>query len=243
MTHLGNQAFYGCVRLKTAVIPAGVTAIGSKTFCECRRLENLVILNGNAAMADNCLVEIDGANPTIYSYSGGSVEAFANRNGFRFVPLDEDGHAYDDGVITAPATCGTDGVKIFTCAVCGDSYTETISATGAHNYQGVVTTAATCETDGVKTFTCAVCGDSYTEPVAATGHNWSEWIVTRNPSETREGEAYRYCKNDPTHIEHKTIDKLPETNEEGGNIFQQILDWVRSFFDRIGEAFRNLFRF
>ena len=89
VTHLGNQAFYGCVRLKTAVIPAGVTEIGSKTFCECRRLENLVILNGNATMADNCLVEIDGATPTIYSYEGGSVEAFANANGFRFVPLDD----------------------------------------------------------------------------------------------------------------------------------------------------------
>ena len=30
-------------------------------------------------------------------------------------------HAYDDGVITAPATCGKDGVKTFTCQNCGNT--------------------------------------------------------------------------------------------------------------------------
>ena len=67
--------------------------------------------------------------------------------------------------------------------------------------------------------------------------------MTRNPSENREGEAYRYCKNDRTHIETKTIDKLPETHEQSGNPIQRILDWVKSFFDSIGDLFRNLFRF
>jgi len=152
-------------------------------------------------------------------------------------------HAWDGGEITAPATCGKDGVKTFTCQNCGDTYTETIPATGEHSYTGVVTAKATCEADGVETFTCAVCGDSYTAPVAATGHDWSEWIVTRNPSENREGEAYRYCKNGCNQIETKTIDKLPETHEQSGNPIQRILDWVKSFFDSIGDLFRNLFRF
>ncbi|MBQ9842466.1 MAG: endonuclease [Clostridia bacterium] len=83
------------------------------------------------------------------------------------------------GSVTTAATCGTDGVKTYTCAVCGDSYTEAIPATGNHSYSGQITTAATCGTDGVKTYTCAVCGDSYTEAIPATGdHSYSGQITT-----------------------------------------------------------------
>ena len=42
------------------------------------------------------------------------------------------GHSYSASV-TKPATCGQDGVKTYTCT-CGDSYTETIPATGEHTY-------------------------------------------------------------------------------------------------------------
>lgn len=42
-------------------------------------------------------------------------------------------HAYV-GVITTPATCGTAGVKTYTCSVCGDSYTEAVASTGKHTY-------------------------------------------------------------------------------------------------------------
>lgn len=87
VTSLGAQAFYGCNGLKTVRIPAGVASIGSKTFCECKSLEKLIILNGNAEMADDCLIDLNGATPTIYSFSGGSVEAYANQYGFKFVDL------------------------------------------------------------------------------------------------------------------------------------------------------------
>ena len=43
-------------------------------------------------------------------------------------------HSYISEVTTA-ATCTTAGVKTFTCSVCGDSYEETIPATG-HKYSG-----------------------------------------------------------------------------------------------------------
>lgn len=45
------------------------------------------------------------------------------------------GHAYS-GVITAPATCGTDGAYTYTCRHCGHRYTEAIPATGEHRYDG-----------------------------------------------------------------------------------------------------------
>ncbi len=44
-------------------------------------------------------------------------------------------HSWDEGVVTTPATCTTEGVKTFTCTVdnCGESRTETIEKS-AHNF-------------------------------------------------------------------------------------------------------------
>ena len=98
-------------------------------------------------------------------------------------------HVYTSQVTTAP-TCGAEGVRTYTCSVCGDTYTDAVSATGNHTYDNdcdtacngcglvrtithvyvaVVTTAPTCGADGVMTYTCSVCGDYYTEVISATG--------------------------------------------------------------------------
>ena len=75
------------------------------------------------------------------------------------------GHSYSEAVTTAP-TCGETGVKTFTCSGCGDSYTETMEATGSHSYgEGVVTKAPTTVDEGVMTYTCTVCGDTKTEAI------------------------------------------------------------------------------
>lgn len=85
-------------------------------------------------------------------------------------------HSYTSAVTTA-ATCTTAGVRTYTCS-CGESYTETIPATG-HSYdEGVVTTPATCTEAGVKTFTCSKCGETYTEAIPATGHNYVDGVCT-----------------------------------------------------------------
>ena len=93
----------------------------------------------------------------------------ATCNGCNFV-REVEPHPYV-GVITTEPTCGAEGVKTYTCAVCGDSYTTVVPATGKHAHQGVITTEPTCGTSGVKTYTCVVCSDSYTESVPATGEH------------------------------------------------------------------------
>ena len=62
------------------------------------------------------------------------------------------GHNYDEGKVTTAATCGKNGVKTYTCTVegCGHSYTEVMTATGAHSW-----TPATF--DAPKT--CSTCGE------------------------------------------------------------------------------------
>ncbi len=95
------------------------------------------------------------------------------------------GHNYSDAV-TTPATCGTAGVRTYTCSRCGDAYTEAIPATGAHSYDsGVQTQAPSCTQAGVLTFTCTVCAASYTEPVSALGHNYGDCISNNDGTHSR----------------------------------------------------------
>ncbi len=68
--------------------------------------------------------------------------------------------------ITKNATCNKNGIKTFTCEICGDSYTQSIPKNDEHEYTSQITKNATCNKNGVKTFTCEVCGDSYTEAYA-----------------------------------------------------------------------------
>lgn len=91
---------------------------------------------------------------------------------------------------TTAATCGQDGTVTYKCAVCGDTKTETLKATGQHSYgAGVVTKAATCAEPGIMTYTCVVCNDSYTEsiPVDKSTHKWDAGVVTKEPTCTADG--------------------------------------------------------
>ena len=111
-------------------------------------------------------------------------------------------HTYS-AVITVAPTCGAPGVMTCTCSVCGDSYTMSIAATGAHTYdnacdaecnvcggirevephvyEGTVT-APDCVNDGYTTYVCSVCGDTYVDDiVAAPGHAYDS-VVTLAPT-------------------------------------------------------------
>ena len=90
-------------------------------------------------------------------------------------------HSWNDGEVTTPATCTTDGVKTYTCKVCSETKTEPIKALG-HSLTKVEAVAATC-TDGGNNeyYTCSVCkkvfkADKTTETtvadetLAALGH-------------------------------------------------------------------------
>ncbi|MBR4036635.1 MAG: hypothetical protein IKJ05_07915, partial [Oscillospiraceae bacterium] len=93
------------------------------------------------------------------------------------------GHSYDNGVDTTKPTCTTEGVKTFTCATCGNTYTEPVAALG-HKYSSVVT-KPTCENEGYTTYTCTVCGDSYVDDeVAALGHTEGETVVENEVAAT-----------------------------------------------------------
>ena len=88
-------------------------------------------------------------------------------------------HAWDEGVVTTEPTCTQDGVKTYTCTLCGETRTEPVPATGHTSDEGVVTNEPTCTEDGIKTYKCTVCGEVLkTEAISAPGHTSDEGVVT-----------------------------------------------------------------
>ena len=96
------------------------------------------------------------------------------------------------GNITKEATCEKDGVKTFTCRVCGDSYTEVIKALG-HKYTSKIAKEATCSAEGEKIFTCSVCGHSYSEKIPQLEHKWGKETVGREATCEAEGYKVKTC--------------------------------------------------
>ena len=80
-------------------------------------------------------------------------------------------HSYDSGKEVKHSTCTEEGVKQYTCLVCGTTKDEPI-AKASHSFDsGKITKEATCTQSGTKTFTCGVCGTTKTDTIAALGHN------------------------------------------------------------------------
>ena len=103
-------------------------------------------------------------------------------------------HVWDEGTVTTPATCTTDGVLTKTCTVegCDKTKTEAIPALG-HDYQAVVT-EPTCTEAGYTTYTCSRCDDSHTaDEVPALGHTITAVVAKAATCETAGNIAYWEC--------------------------------------------------
>ena len=97
---------------------------------------------------------------------------------------------------TVDATCTEDGYVVYTCSICGDTYTEVLDALG-HDYVAVVTDP-TCEEGGYTTYTCSRCDDSYVaDETEATGHDYQ--ISETTATCTEAGTTVYVCANDSSH--------------------------------------------
>lgn len=104
-------------------------------------------------------------------------------------------HTYDSGKITKAATCTADGVKTYTCMVCGDSYTEAIKAVG-HSYstKWTIDKAATCTSTGSKSHHCTVCGAKKdVTAIAKTAHTYKTTVVA--PTYAAKGYTLHKCSS------------------------------------------------
>ena len=127
--------------------------------------------------------------------------------------------SYDGGVVTKQPTHTEEGVKTYTCTVCGHTKTESVAKTAAHEWgawsagndgkthtrscacgasetkdhtfdAGTVTKEPTHLENGVKKFTCTVCAYAKEETLAKTAaHTFGEW----KPEATVSGKHFREC--------------------------------------------------
>ena len=97
-------------------------------------------------------------------------------------------HVWGNGVVTTAPTETTPGVRTFTCSGCDQTRTETIPATGTHDYKFTKTVAPTCTDGGYDLYTCSGCGATEQRNLTdAAGHKWDGGTVTTAPTETTPG--------------------------------------------------------
>ena len=103
------------------------------------------------------------------------------------------------------ATCTYNGIKVYTCSICGDSYEETVEASG-HEYVWETTKASSCAENGLESYICAVCGDiSETKEIPASGHTESDWIIDSEAGCTSEGSKHTECTTCGTTLKTEVI--------------------------------------
>ena len=86
-------------------------------------------------------------------------------------------HTWNEGVVTTPATCTTDGVKTYTCDVCKATKTEPIKATG-HSMTKTPAQAATCTEPGnSEYYTCGNCGKFFSDADGKNEIAKDSWVI------------------------------------------------------------------
>lgn len=86
------------------------------------------------------------------------------------------------------------GVMTYTCAVCSQTKTEVIPATGTHTFVFTKNVAPSCTEAGYDLYTCRDCGASEQRNVKpALGHKWDDGKVTTEPTENEPGTMTYTC--------------------------------------------------
>ena len=96
--------------------------------------------------------------------------------------------------MTTEPTETTPGVRTFTCAVCSQTKTEVIPATGTHTFVFTKNVAPSCTEAGYDLYTCRDCGASeQRNSKPALGHKWDSGTVTTEPTEKDPGTMTYTC--------------------------------------------------
>lgn len=108
-----------------------------------------------------------------------------------------DGHT-SVSVEPIAATCTTEGRTAGTrCYICGEILSGCeVTPLADHTEVTVAAVESTCTSDGTAAGVyCEVCRKvlSGFDIIPAAGHSWGDWVVISEPTETTDGQQYRFC--------------------------------------------------
>ncbi len=124
------------------------------------------------------------------------------------------GHDYGEWVLIYAPTCTEGGSEQRICKR-DASHVEkrAVDATGHNNGEVSVVEKADCINNGKKVRVCTnsvnghACGEVLaTDVIPARSHEWGEWIMTKQPTQTEQGEMKRYCTHTDETDEYRACD-------------------------------------
>ena len=114
---------------------------------------------------DYVLYAADSLSTEVQPYTGaGKLNGLTalqwEKTSYNTASIEHTEHVWNDGEILKEATCTDNGLKVYTCKVCGETKKEDIKALG-HSYseEWTVDKEATTTEAGSKSHHCTVCGD------------------------------------------------------------------------------------
>ena len=163
VTSIGHAAFGYCTSLTSITIPNSVTYIGKWAFEDCTSLTSITIPNSVTSIGYEAFYDTPWLTDVYYTGSEtewnnidiGENNTYLTNATIHYNYGSIHTHSYTSK-ITKAATCIATGVKTYTCS-CGDTYTETIPATGHKSSGWIVDKAASIGVKGSKHKECTVC--------------------------------------------------------------------------------------
>ena len=178
VTSIGEGAFRYCESMETISLPESVTAIGHYAFESCSALAWILIPANVKTIGYKSIPP----KATIACNRDSFAESYAVENKYRIQYI-EDIHdcEYDDGVITREPNCFQNGIKTFTCSICGGTYTEEFPMID-HSYIESVIAEPTCFEKGLVESTCIYCGRTDEVFTPMTAHDYVASVTKATPA-------------------------------------------------------------
>lgn len=85
---------------------------------------------------------------------------------------------------------------------------------GKHKYIETSRIPSTATTDGEVSYRCELCGKVWDDILFATNHVWTEWVVDKDATCTKQGERHRSCSRGASHDQYETLPALGHDYKE-----------------------------
>ena len=205
VTNISAYAFTNCSSLASITIPDGVISIGTYAFGECSGLTSVTIPNSVTTFGTHVFVDCSNLSSVTIPKTVTKIGRYT----FGYYTTD------DFGIFKIP------NFKIYCYAgTAGEQYAkdngfeyEILKEECAHKLKHI-TVPASCTVNGMEYDLCTECGDTFNSKViTASGHSWGNWYVSKQPTESADGEETRKCTK-CSEIETRKIEKLKTVKDE-----------------------------